>query len=291
VKLFNFNKRKAQKFHKQGEKLSDEGNDQEAIDCYMKAIEFDKEKSESYYNIGLVYKYQGEWEKSLKYNQIANQLDPNDEAARWNLAIAATALRKWDIARQAWKENGLPIGSETGPIEMNFGITPLRLNPDDSGEVVWGTRVDPVRARIDSIPYKDSGFKHGDIVLHDGAAVGYRKIEDSEFPVFNVLDIFEVSSYTTVIASVKVYSDEDLKILNEFFAETKHDFEDWTTNIKPICRQCSEGKPHEHHDKGLTNEWVVERTLGLALFEGASIDGLFEKWQKTTKGVLIGIEE
>lgn len=168
MKLTDLSKKKAQKFHDQGQALSDDGKDREAIDAYLKAIEIDPRKSESFYNIGLIYKYRGEWIKSLEYNTRAYALDPEDEAARWNLAIAATALRKWDIARDAWKDNGITLEGGYGPISMNFGMTPVRLNPDDSGEVVWATRIDPVRARIDSIPsnlgqqaneYNDSGSR------------------------------------------------------------------------------------------------------------------------------------
>ena len=198
MKLFSSKKKQAQKFHELGQAQSDEGNDLEAITSYMKAIELDPQKSESFYNLGLIYKYKGEWEKSLEFNAEAYRLDPDDEAARWNLAIAATALRNWPIARKAWTDNGIALEGDSGAINMNFGIAPVRLNPDESGEVVWATRIDPVRARIDNIPFKESGFKHGDIVLHDGAPVGSRKIGEKEYSVFNVLELFEKSDYTTI---------------------------------------------------------------------------------------------
>jgi len=291
LKLFNLNKKKAQKLHEQAQELSDDGRDSEAISTYLKAIELDPSKSESFYNIGLIYKYQGEWLKSLEYNLKAYELNPEDESARWNLAIAATALRKWDVARNAWKDNGITLDGETGPIEMNFGMTPVRLNPDDSGEVVWASRIDPVRAIIDSIPYKESGFRHGDVVLHDGAAVGYREVGEKEYPVFNVLEKFEESSYSTVIASVKINSDDDLDTLEDIISDTAHEFEDWTTNIRTICRQCSEGKPHDHHDQDLADEWVSERTLGIAVSNTSSIDDVFKTWQGKCDGILVAIDD
>jgi hypothetical protein len=280
----------AQKFHEQGQALSDEGRDQEAIGAYQKAIELNPKKSESFYNIGLIYKYQGAWDKSLEYNAKAHELDPESEAARWNLAIAATALRRWDIARSAWKDNGIALDGESGPINMDFGMIPVRLNPDDSGEVVWATRIDPVRARIESVPYRESGFKHGDIVLHDGAAVGYRKVDAQEYPVFNVLELFESSVFRTAIASVAIASDDDLKVLEEIFSGTKHEFEDWST-IRTLCKQCSEGRPHEHHDEGLAGEWVAERTLGIAVHDSDPVLPLFDEWQKVTAGKLMKLDE
>jgi len=289
--LIHLSKKKAQKYHDLGMALSEQGKDQEAVDAYLKAIALDPGRSTSYYNIGLIYKYQGEWEKSFEYNAKAYELDPEDEAARWNLAIAATALRRWDIAREAWKDNGIELEGESGPINMDFGMTPVRLNSDDNGEVVWATRIDPVRARIDSVPYKESGFKHGDIVLHDGAAVGYREVNEREYPVFNVLELFESSNYLTAIALVVISSDEDIKVLEEIFSESKHDFEDWTTNIRTICRQCSEGRPHEHHDEELAKEWLAERTLGIAVYDSEPIMPLFDQWQERTSAKLVEFQD
>lgn len=290
MKFFKINKKKAQKFHEEGQVLSDEGKDAEAIAAYLKALEIDPNKSETFYNIGLIYKYQGEWVKSLEHNLKAYELDPEDESARWNLAIAATALRKWEIVRSAWKDNGIELEGDTGPINMNFGLTPVRLNPDDSAEVVWATRIDPVRAIIDSIPYKESGFRHGDIVLHDGAAVGYRESGERKYPVFNVLERFEPSNYSTVIASVRITSDDDLEGLEELFSETPHVFEDWTMNIRTLCKQCSEGEPHDYHDEELAEEWASDRTLGIAVADGESINNLFDMWQSKTNGVLVTLD-
>lgn len=290
MKFFKINKKKAQKFHEEGQVLSDEGKDAEAIAAYLKALEIDPNKSETFYNIGLIYKYQGEWVKSLEHNLKAYELDPEDESARWNLAIAATALRKWEIVRSAWKDNGIELEGDTGPINMNFGLTPVRLNPDDSAEVVWATRIDPVRAIIDSIPYKESGFRHGDIVLHDGAAVGYRESGERKYPVFNVLERFEPSNYSTVIASVRITSDDDLEGLEELFSETPHVFEDWTMNIRTLCKQCSEGEPHDYHDEELAEEWASDRTLGIAVVDGESINNLFDMWQSKTNGVLVTLD-
>ncbi len=290
MKLFNFNTKKAEKLYQEGEVLSAEGRESEAIDKYLKAIELDPEKSESYYNLGLIHKYLNEWQLSLKYNQKAHELASGDEAALWNLAIAATALRDWNTARTAWQKLGIELEGKTGPINMNFGMTPIRLNPSEEAEVVWATRIDPARAKIDSIPLIESGFRHGDIVLHDGAAVGYRQIEDREYPVFNVLELFEQSVYITKVATVLTKSDDDLRELERLFSLTQHDFEDWTSNIRNLCRQCSEGTPHQHHDNVLETEWSSKRRLGVAAYNDQDVMSLFEEWQQKSGGKLLTLE-
>jgi hypothetical protein len=61
-------------------------------------------------------------------------------------------------------------------------------------EVVWSERICPVRSRIVNIPTGATGFRHGDIVLHDGAPVGYRSNSyGKQRPVFSVLELFDPS--------------------------------------------------------------------------------------------------
>jgi hypothetical protein len=52
-------------------------------------------------------------------------LAPDDEAAAWNLAIAATALRDWTIARAVWNSLGLHVARHSG--------WQARVNQDDKG--------------------------------------------------------------------------------------------------------------------------------------------------------------
>ena len=288
--MFNFNKKRAQKIHAKAQALHDEGSESEAIDLYTKAIKLDPEKAESYYNIGLIYKYRGAWNESLHYNKIANELNPEDESARWNLAIAATALEQWDIARAAWLQHGLALEGDSGPIEMNAGITPVRLNPHDAGEVVWATRIDPVRAVIDSIPFPESGFRHGDIVLHDGAGTGTRKSGDREYSVFNVLKRLQPSAFETALAFIELANETDLDELDKLFADNAHVVEDWTSNVRMLCKQCSEGVPHDHHDEDRADTWNPERRIGIAICNNTDVAPLFAIWEKQTGSRLISFE-
>jgi len=290
LKIFDFKKRKADKLHAEARQLHDEGKDDEAIAKYLAIIDLDPDKSETYYNLGLIYKYRGEWQKSFDLNQTANALNPEDESARWNLAIAATALQNWAVARKMWQENGMALDENEGPIKMDFGMAPVRLNPNDQGEVVWATRIDPVRARIENIPFPESGFRHGDVVLHDGAAVGYRNQGEREYPVFNVLEMFTPSSFTTRIATISIASESDLDALDEAFAATQSIYEDWTQNVRTLCRACSEGRPHEEHDHELENEWLAERRIGIAVYPGDDIEQILSQWKKTSGGKILAVE-
>jgi tetratricopeptide (TPR) repeat protein len=134
---------KARELHELARTLPDE----EALAVYRQVLQLDANRPETHYNVGLIYKYQAKWPESFEHNKKAAELDPVDEAINWNLAIVATALRDWRTAREVWNRLGKNVELGTDPIDLNFGITPVRLNPEDGAEVVWGRRIDPVRAR------------------------------------------------------------------------------------------------------------------------------------------------
>jgi hypothetical protein len=280
---------RAQELHQQAQLLDDEGHKDEAIRLYQEAIALDPQKSESFYNIGLIYKYRGDWLASFEWNLRANQLEPSDEAARWNLAIAATALRDWKTARQAWLDQGISLDGDAGPIEMDFGATPVRLNADSNGEVVWATRIDPVRARIDNIPFPDSGFRFGDVVLHDGAPTGTRTRNGREYGVFNVLELFERSGLPTLEVAVQAPTEHDLEKLEQIFSGADIPLEIWSKNVRPICRQCSEGNPHEHHDADLDVSASSEHRLGIAADDSGMVDVLLARWEAGSSGSVVSI--
>ena len=279
--VLSFGKRRAQKLHDAASELNDAGKGDEAIATYKLAIEADPEKSESYYNIGLIYKYRRAWSDSLEFNRRAYALDAGDEAARWNLAIAATALRDWKTARLAWHDQGLTFDSDEGPISANFGQTPVRLNPDGNAEVVWARRIDPVRARIENVPMPESGYRCGDIVLHDGAAVGYRMLGERECPVFNVLELFAPSNLSTFELHIDLATPEAVEELVERLAAAKIDAEDWTASFQMLCKQCSEGRPHAQHDHRGNDEaegWKLRRRIGIAALSLNAINDVLKAW-------------
>ena len=290
MKLFDFGKRRAEKLHREAQQLDDAGETEAAIATYREAIALDPDKAESHYNLGLIYKYRGDWHASFEFNRQANRLDPQDEAARWNLAIAATALRNWATARAKWAEHGIAMEGDAGPIEMDFGVTPVRLNPQGDAEVVWATRIDPARARIDNIPFLESGFHYGDVVLNDGAPVGYREWDGREYPVFNVLERFEPSAYSTCVANVVAASQADLDALDGLFAATRSHCEDWTRTTRMLCKACSEGRPHDHHDPVQEDAWSPQRRLGVALHPDDDVRQILERWQQTSGAQVLSLE-
>jgi hypothetical protein len=276
-------KERAEELHQQAMALDDEGDKDGALACYAEALELDPDRSTTHYNIGLIYKYRRQWRESFASNQRAVDLAPHDEAAAWNLAIAATALREWAVARRVWNSLGMDIGTGEGPIEANFGSTPVRLNPEADAEVVWAQRICPVRARINNVPWPESGFRHGDVVLHDGAAVGYRLHDGKEKPVFNVFELFERSPFATFVVNVVAPAQADVDALLACFDAAGMPCEDWGT-VRILCRKCSEGMPYDsHHHPEPPREWIPERRIGIGAVDATRLRSTLDSWASATR--------
>jgi tetratricopeptide (TPR) repeat protein len=258
--------------------LEEQGHTEEAISIYHKAIKAAPDWATPYYNLGLIYKYRGEWQLSYANNLKALAIDADNEAARWNIGIAATALSDWRTARESWNHFGLKLDVNDDEPNLNLSRAPVRLNPDDDGEVVWCTRIDPARAIIENIPFPSSGYRYGDIVLNDGAPVGSRMSNGIEYPVFNELQLLRKSNYSTYSITVYTNQQQPIDKLWEQCEIENVQVEDWST-VRLLCRQCSEGTPHEHHDDELKEAHKNERYIGFACTNEQEILNILTSWR------------
>lgn len=266
----------ARRYDRQGSRRREAGDAAGAILLFEKAIRAAPQWSVPWYNMGLTFKYAGNWPDSYRCNAEAARLSPTDEEAIWNMGIAATALGNWPEARRAWGLYGIEIPPGEGPIEMNLGTVPIRINPDTNGEVVWARRIDPARAVLTSIPLPESEHRHGDLVLHDGAPVGYRKQDGQDVPVFNELTLLSESQNGTFAVAITATTIDDLVAFEKACQDLGCATEDWST-MRILCRACSEGTPHVHASPPVEGEhrFAVAATA-LALVEQA-----VEKWTTT----------
>jgi hypothetical protein len=236
----------AERLVEEGRALNDAGDVVAAERAYRAASALEPDWSAPLYNLGFLCKYQGRWEESIEFNRRASELAPDDQAAWWNRGIAATALGRWKEARSCWEKCGIADPGGTDPPDYRFGRTALRLDPDGDGEVVWGSRLDPARARLTNIPLPSSSFRWGDIVLHDGAAEGHRIVDGVRHPVFNVLQRLVPSSIHTFVVELASVDGAAVEALEDIAAEMGGAAENWGVSTRILCRQCSFGAPHVH---------------------------------------------
>jgi hypothetical protein len=205
-----------------------------------------------------------------------------EDPAWWNLGIAATASRDWVTAREAWHRYGIEIPPGSGPVEVDFGPTPIRIDPATSAEVVWGRRIDPARAVVLNVPFPESGHRCGDIVLHDGVPNGERVVDGRSFAVFDELERWEASPTPTLRAEVICAGESDSYALTVVFEESHLTAEDWKLKVRMLCDACSTGRPHapaESHDE--PGMWATDRVFGIAA-ELKPAGTLLDEWQASS---------
>jgi hypothetical protein len=257
------NTSRAHAANERGRGLADRGDDNGAEGEYRRAVELDPKFESAWFNLGLIYKRRLDWAKCATCNLRAAELSSQPSApAWWNLGIAATAMRDWKLARRAWHSYGVVIPDGEGPIDGFFGRTPVRLRPIDSGEVVWCKRIDPARAIIENVPLPESGHRHGDIVLHDGAPHGERLVEGKAYSVFDELELWEASDEPTVVAALICPTTADSKAALDALEVGDVYAEDWTSTIRALCKACSEGRTHSSHDFAGGEGWRAARNVG-----------------------------
>jgi tetratricopeptide (TPR) repeat protein len=211
--------------------------------CYRQALDLDEDIPVAWFDLGRICLRSQRWEQA--YDCFKRTIDllgeRSEEAAWWNLGVTATALRRWDVARRAWRSCGIELPADAGPIEADFGLAPVRLNPDQSGEIiVWGHRIDPARIRLVSVPFPVSGHRWADVILHDGVASGYEEHNGRRRPVVDEVMRWEASDVPTV--EVRLVADtDDVDDLLRTVDRAGYAAEDWTRNVRLLFKRTREG--------------------------------------------------
>lgn len=265
-----------QALHEAAYQAFDAGQLREASRLFGSLLERDPTSPHYHYMQGLVHKYLRDWPASLEHNRRSLALREDfDEASHWNAGIAATALGDWRQARAHWGACGIQLPPGEGPVDADFGIVSLRLNPWGDGETLFARRVDVVRAQLLNVPLPTSGFRCGDIVLHDGAATGRREYGQQVVPVFNALQRLEASPYRTFV----VFLESDAAGIDALGALPHPgvaSIEDWTESIVHLCLRCSHGLVHTHQAD--QSDWNRQRNLGIAALAREHVDALLASW-------------
>ena len=249
-----------------------------AIEEFTQLIAAHPDRSYYPYMLGLAYKYQRDWPRSLEANLRAIELESQPEQSTcWNAAIAATAIGNWKEARKLWIACGLSVEPGDGPIEDNYGTISVRLNPWANAETLYARRIDPARAYLMNVPLPKSGYRFRDLVLHDGAKTGERVYGGEPVPVFNAMQRLHQSNFLTFAAFVSCPTSKDCDELCERTAPGVGLVEDWS-GISYYCLRCSYGSTHNHEKQGTNSEWDSERSIGIAAQSRVAVENLLASW-------------
>jgi hypothetical protein len=251
-----------------------------AAPLYRSILALAPARASSWHDLGIATKHLGIWDECRAANRRALALDPDDEGAAWNLGIAGTALSDWTTARQGWRAAGIELPAGDGPPEMELGPVPIRVANDGAPEVVWCRRIDPARAIVISVPTAASARRYHDLVLHDGSRNGERLLDGVKVPVFDELEVLAPSAFSTYEACIEVHQPDDVTALEKLVEAAGGSSEDWTANVRMLCRACSEGNPDSGaHDHSAEEVWKPSRTLGIASEQDeAGLHALLSRW-------------
>lgn len=260
---------------------SDKGDKDESIRIYEKILSEKEDWATVHYNLGLIYKYRTEWDKSYYHNKRAVELDPESQASHWNLGIAATMLCDWKLARQCWNFFGMKYEIIDEDTAGNMGDVCIRISPNANAETVWATRICPARAIIKNIPLPESEHRFKDLVLNDGAPNGYRMSEGREYPVLDEIQHLSSSDYRTYSIKCEPISEAHYDNLQQRCWNSDIAIENWTTEMQMLCKQCSEGRPHEIHDHDL-KKTSDEYRIAHASTSQEKLVSVLEAWSQET---------
>ncbi|MEJ3745229.1 tetratricopeptide repeat protein [Actinomycetes bacterium KLBMP 9797] len=194
-----------------------------------------------WFDAALAYKFLRDWPKAYELGKEAAARVPRDtqEPAFWNLGIAATVMRDWATARDAWRGYGINLPDGAGEIVDDLGLTCVRIATASGEEVVWARRLCPTRARVLSVPF-DVSRRFGEVVLHDGAPNGERIFKDQRFPVFDELMRFAPSDLATLSVTIAAATADDVEALTDAFDRAELAAEPLSSG-QVLCKCCSEG--------------------------------------------------
>src|SRR5690242_7952776 len=217
----------------------------QAADLLEKAARADPDGPGSaalWFDAALAHKFRRDWPQAYALGQEAAARAPREQEdpAFWNLGIAATILREWATARDAWAGYGVSLPPGDGEIDDDFGLTAVRIGTPGGGqEVVWAQRICPARARVLSVPF-DPARRFGEVVVHDGAPNGERVVDGRRYPVFDELARFAESDLATLSVTVTAPAPDDVEALLTAFQE--HDLgAEVLGSGEQLCKCCSEG--------------------------------------------------
>ncbi|QLG88435.1 hypothetical protein HQ393_09345 [Chitinibacter bivalviorum] len=253
----------------------EEGDLPAAEQHFLAALAIDEQDAQTHYDLALLYKNSepSNWPLAQRHNARALEIKPDDEAAWWNLGIAATANRDWATAASAWAKFDQTFSAEQ--LDALSSATSgervaIRIRVGKQQEVIWGQRLDPARARVSGVPLPDLEIGHGDILLLDGVPRGAREFDGVSYPVYEVLERWHTDTYATYVIEAEVHDEAAQDTLFKAAADLGLVIADFDFNV------ASEAP-----------KWLVVRQYGVAAMEDQPVADLIAAWLKARGDVVI----
>ncbi len=244
-----------------------------AVKLYKKVAKSCPQWFRPFERLGLLYKSRQDWKAALYYNKKTVSLNPGNQSAWWNLGIAATAMKRWRIAKNVWTKFGLPQ-----PQPSNKGRASVRLAIGRQFEIVEVRLIDPARAMITSIPFPGADRRYRDIILYDRDIAGFYRNEETKLPVYEELGLLKRSVYQTASCWLYGASEADLKKLEDLCRQYKMGFEIWS-NAQLSSSRSGAGMPEYHHLEQLNPSGEEAVWVAMAAKSIPRLRSVLDSWE------------
>ncbi len=187
-------------------RLAGPGHDAEAEEAFAHALELDDSKGWWWFDLGLLHKWRGRFERGLDCNLKARSRVGEEKPILWNTAICATALGQGDLAAGIWRDLGIPVTlNEKSGMPFVDGLPPVQVrvlsrssghaigSPLPEGatgfEILWVAPLSPCHGVVQSPSMRDAPIDYGDVILWDGAPISVEQGPGGPIPRFPLLEI------------------------------------------------------------------------------------------------------
>lgn len=165
------------------------GDTYHAVKLYKRLTRLAPDWFPPFLRLGFIYHQRREWKPAFHYFKKTVALTTDCREAWWSLGMAATAQKKWRIARSVWAKFGLT--------DLPRKPEGLRLSYDGSFEILWMLPLDPARAQIVSIPHPASGYRYREVLLYERKPIGHHIVNRRRVPVYEEMGLFKSSPFQT----------------------------------------------------------------------------------------------
>lgn len=231
---------------------------EEALRAHENALAAAPRDSSYWYDLGLCHKYAGRFSEGVEANRRALRLTSGDEGMLWNLGICAAGAGDQDAAMEAWRGLHLEVDLVDGEVRYTGqGIAQVRVTErgpmvspgdgdPDACEYLWIARIGPAHGRILSPTVGNFFADVGDVVLHDGAPVGYRDDGERKVPRFPVLALLRRGTQRSFRFAAAQPGRGEIAALEKHLGDGSVYVH--TEQVNWLCRECARGGkvPHAH---------------------------------------------
>ncbi|MEN0047305.1 MAG: hypothetical protein AAF806_09625 [Bacteroidota bacterium] len=267
---------KAQQLLRAAHQYEQLGDVYHATKLYKAVIKIAPENGFPYQQLSKIYRQRREWKPTLYYSEEAINKKVHDQDIWNNLAMAATALRKWKLAKKALQKVTVNV-----PVH-SFQPIPIRIHTRTKrSEIVWALPLEALCAKIISIPSPESGRRYGEIVLYDWKSKEKQIVSQKTHRVFLEIERFKKSFYRTFSVLIHTDNASSIQKLAELCHNQQLGFENWS-NLQHQLATQSENRAAEYYESTQQEQDLGYQLIAIAALEKQEVREVLKVWQLIT---------